>query len=663
MNRLRYTGKFALLGFIIMPVILVLLAMAYSTLRNDIDSAEQELAGLQMLKPLNRMIQLMQQHRGLSSGVLNGNTAMQGTRAAKEKEVDAVLVEVAAALSPDLREQPSWRRVNEDWEKIRREGLGWTPADNLGRHSEMIATAQMLIEDVAFATRLALDSKQDAYYLMDAVVARLPPMLELLGIARANGTGILSRKEVSWQQRIDLSSLISQTSGILRVQNNNLGKVMDLSPDLREALGGREGQIREFSNSVEKIITLIRDDILGERFSTAPQAYFTLATSTIDFGYKLMFEMLIPQFERQLEARKVAAQRMLAFGFGLSILILGLSGYLVIGAYYSVIASVDAFAHGARDLADGDLTARFHIEGKDELHTAGRAFDGMAAALRTMLGHIQGEMQPLRSAAEQLAASSQQISHSASAQSDAGSSVAAAVEQMTVGVDHISNSARDARDNARESDHAATEGGRIVGNVVDDIRDIAQTVNQVADSVETLGRQSATITTIVGVIREIAEQTNLLALNAAIEAARAGESGRGFAVVADEVRKLAERTAKSTEEIARTISSIQSGVEAAVGGMKHSVDRVTAGIQSAEQASAAMARIHERSQQVVQAIAEISGALGEQTTTCAEIAQNVERIAQMAEENNAAAGANADTAVKLRQLAENIGQEISRFRT
>lgn len=116
MNRLRYNSKFLLLGLAMGGVMAVLLFTVFVNLSRDIQTANNELGGLQMLKPVNKMAQFMQQHRGLSSGVLNGNDAMKDKRAAKEKEVSDVVMASEAALSPKLRDSATWKKIRQDWE-------------------------------------------------------------------------------------------------------------------------------------------------------------------------------------------------------------------------------------------------------------------------------------------------------------------------------------------------------------------------------------------------------------------------------------------------------------------------------------------------------------------------------------------------------------------
>ncbi|MBS1143434.1 MAG: methyl-accepting chemotaxis protein [Proteobacteria bacterium] len=660
MNRLRYNSKFLLLGSAVLVVMLVLLYSVFSFLSRDIATAEQEMAGLQMIKPINRLAQAMQQHRGLSSGVLNGNEGMKEKRAAKEKEVAAAIVATDTALSPLLRETADWKAIRRDWDAIAGQGLTWTPPENIKRHTQMIGNVLQFMVTVADETQMTLDPVMDTYYFMDTLVTKMPAMLEQMGITRARGTGLLTKKELSQQQRVEFSSILAQMEGTLRAQNINLEKVMRYSSAMQPALSG---PTREFSAGAEKIFVLVRDDILGEKYATAPQDYFAMTTQVIDLGYKVMFDTLIPQFEHQLQGRIDRLRKVLLLEIGMAVGISLLVMYLGIGTYYSVINSVGDFSRGASRLADGDLTTEFDTQGVDELHGAGQNFNGMAAAFRKLLGGIQEDVRQLNEAAEQLASSSQQISSGTASQSDSASSMAAAVEQMTVGIDHISRNAQDAQMFSRESDEVATRGGQIVQGVVSEIQGIALTVNESAAAVEALGQQSGQISAIVGTIKDIADQTNLLALNAAIEAARAGESGRGFAVVADEVRKLAERTTKSTQEISDMISAVQSGTATAVSSMKEGVARVSSGVEQARLAGEAIGLVQAQSRQVLNAVSEISVALREQAVASTEIAQNVERIAQMAEENSTAASGNAATSDTLRKLAHALTTAIARFRT
>ena len=661
LNRMRYPAKFTLLGVIAFLVVGFLLTQLTLSLRSSITFTESELDSIQRVPKLLKVLELTQQHRGLSSGVLNGNEELRPRLQKKTDELVQAMKAADEVLLADATPSASrrWTEVRSGWEALHSKGLQMAPRDNLVAHTGLIRKIVLALHDLGDDGNLTLDPSADTYYLIDNTLRRVPDVSERLGRLRAMGTGALAAKAVDDQRRFDLSSQLGELNMAVLDLNENFERAGAANANIRPTL---DALSKDFNASTSQVVDQLQNHVLKGDLEMAPPAYFDMVTKVIDLVFTKTYATLIPEASSLLDKRLNDLKQefyVAAVLSGLSLLALL---YLSVGFCIAVMQSVQELSAGAQELAAGNLRSRINFSAWDELRQVSDQFNQMAQSFSDVIAKVQSGANDVAGAAVSLSSSAAMVSSGSDQQSSAASSMAAAVEEMTVGIEEIASSASSAEGISSESGRLSSDGGAVVARTVEEMERIATSVRESASVIQDLGDQSVRISTIVNSIKEIADQTNLLALNAAIEAARAGETGRGFAVVADEVRKLAERTAKATDEITNMVVAIQKGTNRAVDTMQDGVARVQEGVVLAGQAGSSMDQIREGASQVVRAVTDISAALREQGAASTDIARNVERIAQMAEQNSEAVRETAGTARRLENLAQQLRSEVSHFR-
>jgi methyl-accepting chemotaxis protein len=275
---------------------------------------------------------------------------------------------------------------------------------------------------------------------------------------------------------------------------------------------------------------------------------------------------------------------------------------------------------------------------------------GTNALLDTLvepLRFVAGNAETLANASEQLTAVSQQLGSNAAEASAQTQLVSAAAEQVSRSTQSVATSTEQMAASIKEIAKSAGESAHVASQAVK----MAETTNA---TVAKLGESAVDIGKVIKVITSIAQQTNLLALNATIEAARAGEAGKGFAVVANEVKELAKETAKATEDIGRSIESIQTDTQEAVAAIGH----ITTIIAQINDISSTIASAVEEQSATT---SEMGRSVIESANGSGEIAKNVTMVALVAQNTSSGATQTMTAATDLARMASELKTLLSRF--
>ena len=632
-GNLKFSRKFVLIGCIAFAMFLLPTVLLVRATLADVDTAVRERHGLAPARELLKLVQLTQQHRGLSASMLGGTESAAAPRQAKQAEVEASLGRAKEALGQlgDRTLDQRLDRIRADWSTLAAgvSGKSLRGADSNRLHVELIERELGLIDDVADSSGLARDTDIRTHYLQKAVLVQLPQLTEALGQMRARGALVLARGEVAPEERARIEGL----SDRVRKYYGEARKSLELAAGGNLPASVEKARDAALAAAEEGFKLADENIVRAEALRMSSAEWVARMTRIIDTQFELVavsFDVL----QDSLDAQIARLRR------GLAMLCAALAVLLVVGSWVMVMVtrsttrSIGEAVRLAEAVAEGDLTTRVEPRGRDEVARLLHALAAMTARLGTVVGTVRLNAESVASASVQIAQGNTDLSQRTESQASALEQTAASMEELGSTVRQNADNARQADQLARDAAGVATQGGLVVQQVVDTMRGIQGSSERIGD--------------IIGVIDGIAFQTNILALNAAVEAARAGEQGRGFAVVAGEVRSLAQRSASAAKEIKELITA--------------SVAQVAKGTALVDQAGSTMGEIVDSIRKVSGIVGEISSATVEQSEGVAQVGEAVSQMDNATQQNAALVEESAAAASSLKSQAQQLVDTVAMFR-
>ena len=386
-----------LLGFGLVSLALVATPLAMYMVQSSmaLQSARLKHVGIAPSKALLRIVQLLQQHRGLSAGVLGGNTTMEAQRTAKQTETDKAVEAFDAIVTSDISDAAltaAWRRAAEAWRGLANgvSSRSITGQESFVQHTVLIGDNLKLLDLMLDYFGLSYDPTGHDYHLTMALLVHMPNLTEFLGQARARGMLLLAERRITLADRTALIGLISNVERQHEYMERELGKAVARNPQMKTGLG----DIAQGSMLLARMaIDLAKTQVVeAETPSYSPTDYFALFTQAIDGQFTLLDKAMI-NLDGALQARIAALRSGQIKTIGFIALVIAFAvwlGTVIVRAIKQDIAALqqseEAQRHYAREL-EATVEARTR-----ELHLVNRDLAKVSRHKSEFLAHMSHEL-------------------------------------------------------------------------------------------------------------------------------------------------------------------------------------------------------------------------------------------------------------------------------
>ncbi len=413
MNRLTYPRKFLLISILfVLPLGLVMYFLT-TEINDRIGFAAKEILGNRYLRPLRVLSEEVAESRVLAEAILV-QAGQRPELVRKQADIEEALAAVAAVddkLGEQLKSTSKLRIVQENWRLLKHKLSNLDIKDSEALHTHLLADNRALYLHVGDTSNLILDPDLDSYYVMDAVLLKLPEGQDLLASAALFGQKKLKKGgTITAEDRAEFTRL----EGLLRsnMEATRAGMIVAFKNNPAESLRPQlDKLVYDHVAATEAFLEVMTRDIIHATPVRASAEEYARTSRAAIRTNRLLFDKAIKELDVLLEARIAgfAHKRTVVEIFSVVVLIFVV--YLLVAFYVAVMRIVAGLREASDRMMKGSVDQVVTLDTRDELGQVVTSFNKVAFRLRDEWTQARDESARARIAEAQLREHEEELVH------------------------------------------------------------------------------------------------------------------------------------------------------------------------------------------------------------------------------------------------------------